>query len=116
GREITAFIVPTDADGFEVIDNYVKMGLHSSNTTELVLTNVRVPHENILGKMGEGFKQFLVTLDGGRIGIGAMAVGIAQGAYEAALRYAQERIQFGQSISKFQVIQHKLANMAMEIE
>lgn len=115
-REITAFIVPTDAEGFQVIDQYHKMGLHSSNTTELVMENVRVPHENILGKIGDGFKQFLITLDGGRIGIGAMAVGIAQGAYEAALQYAKERVQFGRSISKFQVIQHKLADMAMYIE
>ncbi|GAA5344576.1 alkylation response protein AidB-like acyl-CoA dehydrogenase [Planifilum fimeticola] len=115
-REITAFIVPTDAEGFTVNANYVKMGLHSSNTTELVLENVRVPYENVLGKIGEGFKQFLVTLDGGRIGIGAMAVGIAQGAYEAALRYAKERVQFGRSLSKFQAIQHKLADMAMNIE
>jgi alkylation response protein AidB-like acyl-CoA dehydrogenase len=115
-REITAFIVPTDAEGFTVNANYVKMGLHSSNTTELVLENVRVPRENVLGKVGEGFKQFLVTLDGGRIGIGAMAVGIAQGAYEAALRYAKERMQFGRSLSKFQAIQHKLADMAMNIE
>ncbi|MBO2531422.1 MAG: acyl-CoA dehydrogenase [Thermoactinomycetaceae bacterium] len=114
--EITAFIVPTDAEGFTVNANYLKMGLHSSNTTELVLVNVRVPHENVLGKIGEGFKQFLITLDGGRIGIGAMAVGIAQGAYEAALRYAKERVQFGQSLSKFQAIQHKLADMAMNIE
>lgn len=115
-REITAFIVPTDAEGFTINANYVKMGLHSSNTTELVLENVRVPHENVLGKIGEGFKQFLVTLDGGRIGIGAMAVGIAQGAYEAALRYAKERMQFGRTLSKFQAIQHKLADMAMNIE
>ena len=114
--EITAFIVPTDAEGFTVNANYLKMGLHSSNTTELVLENVRVPHENVLGKVGEGFKQFLITLDGGRIGIGAMAVGIAQGAYEAALRYAKERVQFGRPISKFQAIQHKLADMAMNIE
>ncbi|MFC4076716.1 acyl-CoA dehydrogenase [Salinithrix halophila] len=116
GPEITAFIVPTDTLGFRVIDHYVKMGLHSSNTTELVMENVRIPAENILGKVGHGFKQFLITLDGGRIGIGAMAVGIAQGAYEAALRYAGERVQFGQSLSKFQVIQHKLADMAMNIE
>jgi alkylation response protein AidB-like acyl-CoA dehydrogenase len=114
--EITAFIVPTDAEGFQVIDQYHKMGLHSSNTAELVMDNVRVPHENILGKIGEGFKQFLITLDGGRIGIGAMAVGIAQGAYEAALQYAKQRVQFGRSISKFQVIRHKLADMAMYIE
>ncbi|QKG84927.1 acyl-CoA dehydrogenase [Kroppenstedtia pulmonis] len=116
GPEITALIVPTDAEGFKVIDNYVKMGLNSSNTTELVLEDVRVPKENVLGKRGYGFKQFLQTLDGGRIGIGAMAVGIAQGAYEAALQYAKERVQFGHSISKFQVIQHKLADMAMHIE
>jgi alkylation response protein AidB-like acyl-CoA dehydrogenase len=115
-KEISAFIVPTDAEGFQVIDNYVKMGLHSSNTTELVLDQVRVPEENLLGEIGRGFQQFLVTLDGGRIGIGAMAVGIAQGAFEAALRYAKERVQFGRSISKFQVIQHKLADMAMNIE
>ncbi|WP_188647292.1 acyl-CoA dehydrogenase [Marinithermofilum abyssi] len=115
-KEISAFIVPTDAEGFQVIDNYVKMGLHSSNTTELVLDQVRVPEENLLGQIGRGFQQFLVTLDGGRIGIGAMAVGIAQGAFEAALRYANERVQFGRSISKFQVIQHKLADMAMNIE
>jgi len=115
-KEITAIIVPTDAKGFSVIDNYEKMGLHSSNTTELVLEDVRVPVENLLGKRGEGFKQFLITLDGGRIGIGAMAVGIAQGAYEKALQYAKERKQFGKSLSSFQAIQFKLADMAMKIE
>lgn len=115
-KEITAFIVPTDASGFKVIDNYEKMGLHSSNTTELVLENVRIPEENILGEIGKGFKQFLITLDGGRIGIGAMAVGIAQGAYELALKYAKERTQFGRSLSRFQAIQHKLADMHMKIE
>jgi alkylation response protein AidB-like acyl-CoA dehydrogenase len=115
-RGITAFIVPTDAPGFTVIDNYEKLGLHSSNTTELVMENVRVPEENILGKQGEGFKQFLITLDGGRIGIGAMAVGIAQAAYDKALQYAKERQAFGSSISKFQAIQFKLADMAMHIE
>lgn len=115
-RDITAFIVPTDAEGFQVFDNLSKMGLHSSNTTELVLDQVRVPEENVLGEIGKGFKQFLVTLDGGRIGIGAMAVGIAQGAYELALQYARQRTQFGQSLSKFQAIQHKLADMHMLIE
>lgn len=115
-KGITAFIVPTDAPGFKVIDNYEKLGLHSSNTTELVVDNVQVPHEDILGKEGEGFKQFLITLDGGRIGIGAMAVGIAQAAYEKALQYANERQAFGSSISKFQAIQFKLADMAMQIE
>ncbi|TCS94745.1 acyl-CoA dehydrogenase family protein [Hazenella coriacea] len=115
-REITAFIVPTDAPGFTVHDQYIKMGLHSSNTTELVLDQVRIPEHEVLGEIGKGFKQFLITLDGGRIGIGAMAVGIAQGAYELALQYARERVQFGQSLSKFQVIQHKLADMHMQIE
>ncbi|EKN64661.1 acyl-CoA dehydrogenase [Neobacillus bataviensis LMG 21833] len=115
-KEISAIIVPTSASGFTVIDNYEKMGLHSSNTTELVLEDVRVPAENLLGKRGEGFRQFLITLDGGRIGIGAMAVGIAQGAYEKALAYSKERKQFGKSISSFQAIQFKLADMAMKIE
>lgn len=115
-KEITAIIVPTNTAGFTVIDNYEKMGLNASNTTELVLENVRVPVENLLGKRGEGFRQFLITLDGGRIGIGAMAVGIAQGAYEKALAYAKERKQFGKSISSFQAIQFKLADMAMKIE
>ncbi|EST56373.1 acyl-CoA dehydrogenase [Brevibacillus panacihumi W25] len=115
-RGITAFIVPTDAPGFTVLANYEKLGLHSSNTTELVLENVRVPEENILGVPGEGFKQFLITLDGGRIGIGAMAVGIAQAAYEKTLQYAKQRTAFGNTLSHFQAIQHKLADMAMQIE
>lgn len=113
---ITAFIVPTDVKGFSVVADYEKMGLHASNTTQLFLEDVRVPHENILGVEGNGFKQFLAVLDGGRIGIGAMAVGIAQGAYEKALAYAKERVQFGQTLSKFQAIQFKLADMAMNIE
>lgn len=116
GKEISAIIVPTDAKGFKVIDNYEKMGLHASNTTELVMENVQVPEENLLGKKGNGFRQFLVTLDGGRIGIGAMAVGIAQAAYDRAMQYAKERKQFGKSLSEFQVTQFKLADMAMKIE
>lgn len=115
-KEISAIIVPTDAPGFTVIDNYEKMGLNASNTTQLVMEDVHVPVENLLGKKGEGFKQFLVTLDGGRIGIGAMAVGVAQAAYEKALKYAKERQQFGRPISQFQAIQFKLADMAMKIE
>ncbi|MFB1080641.1 acyl-CoA dehydrogenase family protein [Jeotgalibacillus sp. JSM ZJ347] len=115
-KEISAIIVPTDAEGFTVVDNYEKMGLHSSNTTELVLDEVSVPTENLLGKKGEGFRQFLMTLDGGRIGIAAMAVGIAQAAYERALSYSKERKQFGKSISSFQATQFKLADMAMKIE
>ncbi|WP_342511306.1 acyl-CoA dehydrogenase family protein [Sporosarcina sp. FSL K6-1522] len=115
-KEISAIIVPTDAKGFTVIDNYEKMGLNASNTTELVLENVRVPQENLLGKRGNGFRQFLVTLDGGRIGIGAMAVGIAQAAFDRALRYSKERKQFGKALSEFQITQFKLADMAMKIE
>jgi len=115
-KEISAIIVPTDAEGFTVIDNYEKMGLNASNTTELVLENVRVPRENLLGEKGNGFKQFLVTLDGGRIGIGAMAVGIAQAAFDKALRYSKERKQFGKTLSEFQITQFKLADMAMKIE
>ncbi|KUP06011.1 acyl-CoA dehydrogenase [Bacillus coahuilensis p1.1.43] len=115
-KEISAIIVPTSAKGFTIHSAYEKMGLNSSNTTELVLENVEVPVENLLGKKGEGYKQFLITLDGGRIGIGAMAVGIAQGAYERALQYAKDRKQFGKSLSEFQAIQFKLADMAMKIE
>jgi len=115
-KEISAIIVPTNAEGFTVIDNYEKMGLNASNTTELVLDNVRVPKENLLGTRGNGFRQFLVTLDGGRIGIGAMAVGIAQAAFDRALRYSKERKQFGKTLSEFQITQFKLADMAMKIE
>ncbi|MCQ6266256.1 acyl-CoA dehydrogenase [Fictibacillus sp. WQ 8-8] len=115
-KEISAIIVPTDSEGFKVIDNYEKLGLHSSNTTELILDQVKVPEENLLGQRGDGFKQFLITLDGGRIGIGAMAVGIAQAAYDKALAYSKERKQFGTALSKFQAIQFKLADMAMKIE
>ncbi|MCD7033071.1 acyl-CoA dehydrogenase family protein [Metabacillus sp. GX 13764] len=115
-KEISAIIVPTNAEGFQINDNYDKMGLNSSNTTELVLEDVRVPQENLLGEKGKGFKQFLITLDGGRIGIGAMAVGLAQAAYEKALNYAKERKQFNRSLSSMQAIQFKLADMAMKIE
>lgn len=115
-KEITAIIVPTCSEGFSIYADYEKMGLHASNTTELVLEDVRVPKKNLLGERGKGFQQFLVTLDGGRIGIGAMALGIAQAAYEKALNYARERQQFGRPISKYQAIQFKLADMAMKVE
>ncbi|OTA40316.1 MAG: hypothetical protein A6D92_19540 [Symbiobacterium thermophilum] len=85
------------------------MGLRSSDTRPLFFDNVRLPADALLGREGEGFRQFMATLDGGRISIGAMAVGIAQGALDAALAYAKQRVQFGQSISKFQAIQFKLA-------
>ncbi|WP_102348566.1 acyl-CoA dehydrogenase [Bacillus sp. Marseille-P3661] len=113
---ISALIVPTNSNGFKITSPYEKMGVRGSNTSELILEDVRVPKENVLGDPTGGFKQFLYTLDGGRISIGALAVGIAQAAYEKALSYAKERTQFGQSIAKFQAIQFKLADMAMEIE
>ncbi len=115
-RGISDIIVPTDAPGFTVRSAYEKLGLHGSNTTELFLDDVRVPEENLLGVRGEGFKQFLAVLDGGRIAIGAMGVGIAQACLDAALKYAKERVQFGQPIGKFQAVQFKLADMAMNIE
>ncbi|RWR15141.1 acyl-CoA dehydrogenase [Siminovitchia fortis] len=115
-KQISAIIVPTDAEGFTIINQYEKMGLHASDTTELVLENVKVGKDHLLGKEGEGFKQFLKTLDGGRIGIGAMAVGIAQGAYDKALQYVKERKQFGRTLSQFQATQFKIADMAMKIE
>lgn len=115
-KQISAIIVPTDAQGFTIINQYEKMGLHASDTTELILENVKVGKDHLLGKEGEGFKQFLQTLDGGRIGIGAMAVGIAQGAYDKALQYVKERKQFGKTLSQFQATQFKIADMAMKIE
>ncbi len=113
---ISAFIIPADKPGFTVRASYQKLGLHASNTTELFLDHVTVDADHLLGKEGNGYKQFLQALDGGRIGIGAMAVGIAQGAYEKSLQYAQERKQFGAKLSSFQAIQFKLADMAMQIE
>lgn len=115
-RGISNFIVPTDAPGFSVGAPYKKMGLRSSDTRPLYFDNCRIPADSLVGQPGEGFKQFMATLDGGRISIAAFALGIAQAAYEAALAYAKERVQFGESISKFQAIQFKLADMATEIE
>lgn len=115
-RGISNIIVPTDTPGFTIRSSYEKLGLHGSNTTELFFDDVRVPEQNLLGTRGEGFKQFLVVLDGGRIAIGAMGVGIAQACLDASLKYAKERVQFGQPIGKFQAIQFKLADMAMNIE
>lgn len=116
GKRISAIIIPTDAPGCRIHANFEKMGLHSSNTTEIIMEDLYVPCDHLLGKEGEGLKQFLITLDGGRIGIGALAVGLAEAAYERARRYAKSRVQFGHTISKFQAIQFKLAEMAMKIE
>ncbi len=115
-RGISSFLVPRDTPGFSVTAPYEKLGLKASDTAEIVLDEVRVPEDSLLGKRGEGFKQFMKTLDGGRISIGAMSVGIAQGCLDAALAYAKERRQFGQPIAKFQAIQFKLADMATNIE
>lgn len=115
-KEISAIIVPTDAPGFTIKSEYEKMGLNASNTTELILQDVHVPEENLLGVRGNGFKQFLTTLDGGRIGIAAMAVGIAQGALNKAIQYAKERKQFGKTLADFQATQFKLADMEVKIQ
>ena len=94
-RGISAFIVEKGWKGFTFGDHYDKMGIRSSSTAELIFNNVKVPKENLLGKEGQGFKIAMATLDGGRIGIASQALGIAQGAYESALDYAKERVQFG---------------------
>jgi len=113
---ISAYIVEKDTPGFSFGKKEKKMGIRASSTMELVFDNCRIPAANILGEEGKGFKIAMKTLDGGRIGIAAQALGIAQGAYEAALNYAKERKQFNQAISKFQGVQFKLADMATEIE
>ena len=114
-RGISAFIVEKGWKGFTFGDHYDKMGIRSSSTAELIFNNVRVPKENMLGKEGEGFKIAMATLDGGRIGIAAQALGIAQGAFEHALAYAKERVQFGKPIGAQQIISFKLADMATKL-
>ena len=114
-RGISAFIVEKGWDGFEFGDHYDKMGIRSSTTAELIFNDVKVPKENLLGKEGDGFKIAMATLDGGRIGIAAQALGIAQGAFEQALDYAKERIQFGKPIAAQQGISFKLADMATKL-
>jgi butyryl-CoA dehydrogenase len=115
-NEITNLIVPQDTPGFTRSKKYRKMGWKASDTRELAFADARVPEENVLGQRGNGLKQFLTILDGGRISVAALSVGLAIGAYDEAFRYAQERRQFGQAISKFQAIRFKLADMRMEIE
>lgn len=114
-RGISAFIVEKGWEGFDFGDHYDKLGIRSSTTAELIFNDVKVPKENLLGKEGEGFKIAMSTLDGGRIGIAAQALGIAQGAYEQALDYAKERIQFGKPIAAQQGISFKLADMATKL-
>ncbi len=114
--ELSCFIVPAGTKGFSARAMHGKLMWRSSDTSELYFDDVFVPDENLLGKQGDGSKQMLATLDRGKIGIAAMGVGCAQGAYEKALAYAKERNQFGQSISRFQTIAFALADMHMKIE
>jgi alkylation response protein AidB-like acyl-CoA dehydrogenase len=114
--KISAFIVEADTPGFSIGRMEEKMGLHASNTGELIFEDCRIPAENLLGEEGEGDKLFLKTLDGGRIGIASMALGLAQAAYEAASAYAKERKQFGRPIGEFQGVAFKIADMATTID
>src|SRR5207248_1769131 len=114
--EISNLIVPTGTRGYEISQPMEKLGWHASDTRELSFRDCAVPEGNLLGPRGEGFRQFLEILDGGRISVAAMGVGLAHGAYDLAYAYAQERKQFGQPISRFQAVQFRLADMATEIE
>lgn len=114
--EISNIIVPNGTPGYAVDPPYRKMGWNASDTHPLTFSGARVPEENLLGPRGEGFKQFLQILDGGRIGVAAMSVGVAQGALDEAIKYAQERQAFGRSISKFQAIQAKIADISAQLE
>ncbi|MGH3034735.1 MAG: acyl-CoA dehydrogenase family protein [Gaiellaceae bacterium] len=114
--EISNLIVPNGTPGYEISAPMRKMGWHASDTRELSFRDCAVPEGNLLGERGAGFRQFLEILDGGRISIAAMGLGLAQGAYDLAFAYAREREQFGQKISSFQAVQFKLADMATEIE
>jgi short-chain 2-methylacyl-CoA dehydrogenase len=116
GEAISNFIVPQGTPGYEQGEPYRKMGWNASDTRPLSFTDCRVPAENVLGRQGDGFRQFLRVLDIGRIGVAAMGVGLAQGALDQALAYALERRAFGRPIAKFQTIQAKLADLATEIE
>lgn len=113
---ITAFVVERGTPGFSGGKKENKLGMRCSETAEMIFQDCRVPEANVLGKVGEGFKQAMKILDGGRISIAALSIGIAKGAYDAAVKYSQEREQFGQPISNFQAIAFKLADMAVEIE
>ena len=115
-RGITAFVVDSNTPGFTVGHIEDKMGIRGSVQAELVFQNMEVTKENVLGQEGKGFKLAMATLDGGRIGIAAQALGIAQAALEASVKYAQEREQFGRPISKFQAIQWFISDMATEID
>ncbi len=113
---MTAFVIEKGTKGFSSGKKEDKLGMRASETAELVFDNCRIPDENRLGEIGDGFIQSMKILDGGRISIGALSLGIAKGAYEASLKYSKERVQFGKPISAFQGISFKLADMATEIE
>jgi len=115
-KGISAFIVEGDWDGVESGGKMEKLGMNSSDTTEVIFEDVEVPEENLLGELGRGFVDTMKVLDGGRIGIGALSVGIARGALEESLKYSGERKQFGSPIGDFQAIETKIANMATEVD
>ncbi len=115
-KGISSFILEKGMKGLVVGKKENKLGLRGADTAELFFEDLRVPKENLLGKEGEGFKQFMITLDGGRISIGAMALGIAQGALDKSIERAKQRVQFGRRIGDFQAIQWKLADMATQVE
>src|SRR5829696_10402849 len=114
--EISNLIVPNGTRGYTVSAPMKKIGWRASDTRELAFESCEVPQGNLLGPRGEGFRQFLEILDGGRISVAAMGVGLAQGAYDLASAYARERQQFGKPIARFQAVQFRLADMATEIE
>ncbi len=115
-KGISAFIVEKGTPGFKVGHTEDKMGLRASDTTDLLFDNCRVPASNLLGQLGEGFKLAMTALDGGRIGIAAQSIGVAQAALDASIKYAKQRSQFGQKISKFQGLRWMIADMATELE
>jgi alkylation response protein AidB-like acyl-CoA dehydrogenase len=115
-RGMTAFVVERGTPGFKAGKKENKLGMRASETAEIIFEDCRIPADQVLGEVGEGFIQSMKILDGGRISIGALGLGIAKGAYEASVRYSQERHQFGQPISNFQAISNKLADMATKIE
>jgi alkylation response protein AidB-like acyl-CoA dehydrogenase len=115
-RGITAFIVEKNFEGFSVGKKENKLGIRASSTTEIILDGCRVPRENVLGEAGKGYKVSIETLNEGRIGIGAQMIGLARGAFEAALSYTSERQQFGKTINQFQGVQFQLAELAVELE
>ncbi|MDE6630298.1 MAG: acyl-CoA dehydrogenase, partial [Bacteroidales bacterium] len=115
-KGITAFIVTRDMPGFSIGKKELKMGIRGSATAELIFENVRVPKENILGKVGGGFKVAMMTLDGGRIGVASQALGIAQGAMDETVKYTKERKQFGKALAKFQNTQFQLADLETKVQ